>query len=111
MKSREVVENMVSITELSQKSSQIVSKVEKGQTQYIAKRNKVVAAIVDMEFLLLLEEACRDWKQIEAEGEFSSPWEYAQVVKLVKLAERGELETDDYEELKSELGITDEDLK
>ena len=45
MKSREVVENMVSITELSQKSSQIVSKVEKGQTQYIAKRNKVVAAL------------------------------------------------------------------
>lgn len=102
MDSREVIENMVSVTELSQKSSQIVAKAEKGDIQYIAKRNKVVAAIVDMEFLLLLEDACRDWKRIEAEGEFPSPWEYAQVVKMVKLAERGELETVDYEEFLKE---------
>jgi prevent-host-death family protein len=111
MESREVIENMVSITELSQKSSQIVAKAETGQVQYIAKRNKVVAAIVDMEFLLLLEDACRDWKRIDAEGEFPDPWEYAKVVKMVRQSERGELGTIDYEEFKKELGITDQDLK
>lgn len=111
MESREVIENMVSITELSQKSSQIVAKAETGQVQYIAKRNKVVAAIVDMEFLLLLEDACRDWKRIDAEGEFPDPWEYAKVVKMVRQSERGELETIDYEEFKKELGISDQDLK
>jgi prevent-host-death family protein len=102
MDSREVIENMVSITELSQKSSQIVAKVEKGDIQYIAKRNKVVAAIVDMEFLLLLEDACRDWKRIEAEGEFPDPWEYAKVVKMVRQLDRGELELVDYEDFKKQ---------
>lgn len=111
MDSREVIENMVSITELSQKSSQIVAKVEKGDIQYIAKRNKVVAAIVDMEFLLLLEDACRNWPAIAKEGEFPDPWDYAKVVKMVKQSERGELEFVDYEDFKKELGITDEDLK
>lgn len=100
MDSREVIENMVSITELSQKSSQIVAKVEKGDIQYIAKRNKVVAAIVDMEFLLLLEDACRNWSAIAKEGEFPDPWEYAKVVKMVKQHERGELETMSYEDFK-----------
>lgn len=111
MDSREVIENMVSITELSQKSSQIVAKVEKGDIQHIAKRNKVVAAIIDMEFLMLLEDACRDWKRIEAEGEFPDPWEYAKVVKMVRQLDRGELELMDYEDLKQELGFTDEDLQ
>lgn len=111
MDSREVIENMVSITELSQKSSQIVAKVEKGDIQYIAKRNRVVAAIVDMEFLLLLEDACRNWPAIAKEGEFPDPWEYAKVVKMVRQSERGELETVSYEDFKKELGITDEDLK
>lgn len=111
MDSREVIENMVSITELSQKSSQIVAKVEKGDIQYIAKRNRVVAAIVDMEFLLLLEDACRNWPAIAREGEFPDPWEYAKVVKMVRQSERGELETVSYEDFKKELGVTDEDLK
>lgn len=111
MDSREVIENMVSITELSQRSSQIVAKVEKGDIQYIAKRNKVVAAIVDMEFLLLLEDACRDWKRIDEEGEFPDPWEYAKVAKMVRLLARGELDLVDYEDIKRDLGFTDEDLK
>ena len=111
MDSREVIENMVSITELSQRSSQIVAKVEKGDVQYIAKRNKVVAAIVDMEFLLLLEDACRDWKRIDEEGEFPDPWEYAKVAKMVRLLDRGELDLVDYEDIKRDLGFTDEDLK
>ena len=102
MDSREVVENMVSITELSQRSSQIVAKVEKGDVQYIAKRNKVVAAIVDMEFLLLLEDACRDWKRIEEEGEFPDPWEYAKVAKMVRLLDRGELDLVDFEDFKKQ---------
>lgn len=88
-----------------------MAKVEKGDIQYIAKRNKVVAAIVDMEFLLLLEDACRDWKRIEEEGEFPDPWEYAKVVKTVRQLERGELDLVDYEDLKKDLGISDADLK
>jgi hypothetical protein len=91
---------MVSITELSQKSSQIVSRVEKGDIQYIVKRNKVVAAMLDMEFLLLLEDACRDWKRIEQEGEFADPWEYARVAKMVRQLDRGELDLVDYQEFK-----------
>lgn len=102
MNSREVIENMVSITELSQRSSQIVAKVEKGDVQYIAKRNKVVAAILDMEFLLLLEDACRDWKRIEEEGEFPDPWEYAKVAKMVRLLDRGELDLVDFEDFKKQ---------
>lgn len=102
MDSREVIENMVSITELSQRSSQIVAKVEKGEVQYIAKRNKVVAAIVDIEFLLLLEDACRDWKRIEQEGEFPDPWEYAKVVKMVRQVDRGELKLIDFEDFKKQ---------
>jgi hypothetical protein len=85
--------------------------VEKGDIQYIAKRNKVVAAIIDMEFLMLLEDACRDWKRIEAEGEFPDPWEYAKVVKMVRQLDRGELELVDYEDLKQGLGFTYEDLQ
>lgn len=111
MDSREVIENMVSVTELSQKSSQIIAKVEAGDIQYIAKRNKVVAAIVDMEFLLLLEDACRDWQRIAKEGEFPDPWEYAKVVKMVRQHERGELEMVSYDDLKQELGISDEELR
>jgi len=111
MKAREVIENMVSITELSQKSSAIIQKVEAGNIQYIAKRNKIVAAIVDMEFLKILQDACQNWQEISDEGEFTDPWDYAETVKVLRRVERGEEKLISWEQLLSDLDVDSEDLK
>ena len=53
---RKMLENFVSITELSAKASAVVSKAEAGDIQYVLKRNKPVAAIMSIELLKAIHE-------------------------------------------------------
>lgn len=107
---RKMLENFVSITELSAKASAVVSKAEAGDIQYVLKRNKPVAAIMSIELLKAIHELSAVWHKDLDDGEWESIIDYAATVVSVRaaMAEPGEpLELD---EMLAEVGLTREDL-
>jgi prevent-host-death family protein len=107
---RKMLENLVSITELSAKASAVVSKAEAGDIQYVLKRNKPVAAIISIELLKAIHELSAVWHKDLDGGEWESIIDYAATVLSVRaaMAEPGEpLELD---KLYEEFGVTREQL-
>lgn len=108
---RKMLENLVSITELSAKASAVVGKAEAGEIQYILKRNKPVAAIVSIELLKAIHELSAVWHKNLDDGEWESIIDYARTVVTVRaaMAERGE--PLDLDGMLAEAGLTREDLE
>lgn len=104
---REILDNMVSMTDFATKSSAIVQKTESGNTQFILKRNKVVAALIDIELYLAIQEASENWNRDIDGGEWDSILEYAQALVDTKRAESQDSAARPIAELWKELGPMD----
>lgn len=109
---REQLENMVSITDLANKASQIVQKAESGKTQFIMRRNKAVAVLMDIELYLAIAELSDVWHKELDDSEWADIIDYAQTVLAVRRAQAdtsGKRYT--FDELLDSVGLTREDLK
>ena len=107
---RKMLENFVSITELSAKASAVVSKAEAGDIQYVLKRNKPVAAIMSIELLKAIHELSAVWHKDLDDGEWDSIIDYAATVVSVRAAMAGPGEILDLDKLYEEAGVTREQL-
>jgi prevent-host-death family protein len=107
---RKILENLVSITELSARASAVVAKAESGEIQYILKRNKPVAAIVDIELLKAIQELSAVWHKDLDDGEWDSIIDYASTYVSVQRAMSGPTRVLDIDQLLDEAGLTREDL-
>lgn len=108
---RKLLENMVPVTELANKASATVQKAEDGETQFIVKRNKVVAVLMDIELYLTISEVSKDWHKDLDDGEWSDIIEYAQTVLAVRRAKNSSKQSMGFDELLERLDLTREDLK
>lgn len=108
---RKLLENMVPVTELANKASATVQKAEDGETQFIVKRNKVVAVLMDIELYLTISEVSKDWHKDLDDGEWSDIIEYAQTVLAVRRAKASPLPAMPIEKLWEKLGIDRADLE
>lgn len=108
---RKLLENMVPVTELANKASATVQKAEDGETQFIVKRNKVVAVLMDIELYLTISEVSKDWHKDLDDGEWSDIIEYAQTVLAVSRAKNSNKQSMGFDELLERLELTREDLK
>ena len=107
---RKMLENLVSITELSAKASAVVSRAEAGDIQYVLKRNKPVAAIMSIELLKAIHELSAVWHKDLDDGEWESIIDYASTVVNVRAAMAEPGEPLELEEMLEEVGLTREDL-
>jgi prevent-host-death family protein len=109
---RKHIENMVPVTELANKASATVQKAEDGETQFIIKRNKVVAVLMDIDLYLAIAELSKVWHKDLDDGEWTDIIDYAQTVVQVRRAkesiEKGEFL--DFKTLMKELSLNEEDL-
>lgn len=108
---RKMLENFVSITELSAKASAVVSKAEAGEIQYVLKRNKPVAAILSIELLKAIHELSAVWHKDLDDGEWESIIDYAATVVQVRAAMVEPGEPLDLDAMLAEVGLTREDLE
>lgn len=109
---REQLENMVSITDLANKASQIVQKAASGNTQFIMRRNKAVAVLMDIELYLAIAELSDVWHKELDDNEWADIIDYAQTVLAVRRAQAdtsGKRYT--FDELLDSVGLSREDLK
>jgi prevent-host-death family protein len=107
---RKMLENLVSITELSAKASAVVGKAEAGEIQYVLKRNKPVAAIVSIELLKAIHELSAVWHKDLDDGEWDSIIDYARTVVNVRAAMAEPGEPLDLDKLYEEFSVTREEL-
>jgi prevent-host-death family protein len=107
---RKMLENLVSITELSAKASAVVAKAEAGDIQYILKRNKPVAAIVSMDLLKAIHDLSAVWHKDLDDGEWESIIDYASTYVRVQNAMSGPTMPLDIDQLLREAGLKREDL-
>jgi prevent-host-death family protein len=107
---RKMLENLVSITELSAKASAVVAKAESGEIQYVLKRNKPVAAIVSIELLKAIHELSAVWHKDLDDGEWDSIIDYAATVVSVRAAMAEPEEPLELDKLYEEFGVTREQL-
>jgi prevent-host-death family protein len=107
---RKMLENLVSITELSAKASAVVGKAEAGEIQYVLKRNKPVAAIVSIELLKAIHELSAVWHKDLDDGEWDSIIDYARTVVNVRAAMAEPGEPLDLDKLYEEFCVTREEL-
>jgi prevent-host-death family protein len=108
---RKMLENLVSITELSAKASAVVSKAEAGEIQYVLKRNKPVVAIMSIELLKAIHELSAVWHKDLDDGEWDSIIDYARTVVNVRAAMAESGEPVDLDGMLAEAGLTREDLE
>jgi prevent-host-death family protein len=108
---RKMLENLVSITELSAKASAVVSKAEAGEIQYVLKRNKPVVAIMSIELLKAIHELSAVWHKDLDDGEWDSIIDYARTVVNVRAAMAESGEPIDLDGMLAEAGLTREDLE
>ena len=108
---RKMLENLVSITELSAKASAVVSKAEAGEIQYVLKRNKPVVAIMSIELLKAIHELSAVWHKDLDDGEWDSIIDYAMTVVNVRAAMAEPGEPIDLDGMLAEAGLTREDLE
>jgi prevent-host-death family protein len=109
---REQLENMVSITELANKASQIVSKAQAGKTQIVMRHNKPAAVLMDVELYLAIAELSNVWHKDLDEGEWADIIDYAETVVTVRRADANDDGTRyTFDELLESVGLTREDLK
>jgi prevent-host-death family protein len=108
---RKMLENLVSITELSAKASAVVSKAEAGEIQYVLKRNKPVVAIMSIELLKAIHELSAVWHKDLDDGEWDSIIDYAGTVVNVRAAMAESGEPVDLDGMLAEAGLTREDLE
>lgn len=102
---RKHIENMVPVTELANKASATVQKAEDGETQFIVKRNKVVAVLMDIDLYLAIAELSKVWHKDLDEGEWTDIIDYAQTVLQVRRGEQNIDKAIPIEKLWKELGI------
>jgi prevent-host-death family protein len=107
---RKMLENLVSITELSAKASAVVSKAEAGEIQYVLKRNKPVVAIMSIELLKAIHELSAVWHKDLDDSEWDSIIDYARTVVNVRAAMAESGEPQDLDTLYEEFGVTREEL-
>jgi prevent-host-death family protein len=107
---RKMLENLVSITELSAKASAVVGKAEAGEIQYVLKRNKPVVAIMSIELLKAIHELSAVWHKDLDDGEWDSIIDYARTVVNVRAAMAESGEPLDLDKLYEEFGVTREEL-
>jgi prevent-host-death family protein len=108
---RKMLENLVSVTELSAKASAVVSKAEAGEIQYVLKRNKPVVAIMSIELLKAIHELSAVWHKDLDDGEWDSIIDYARTVVNVRAAMAESGEPIDLDGMLAEAGLTREDLE
>lgn len=108
---RKMLENLVSITELSAKASAVVGKAEDGDIQYILKRNKPVAAIISIELLKAIHELSAVWHKDLDDGEWESIIDYAQTYLKLQQAMTEPAVPLDLDKMLSELGMTRKDIE
>ncbi len=108
---RKLLENMVPVTELANKASATVQKAEDGETQFIVKRNKVVAVLMDIELYLTISEVSKDWHKDLDDGEWSDIIDYAQTVLAVRRAKASPHPAMPIDKLWEKLGIDRADLE
>jgi prevent-host-death family protein len=108
---RKMLENLVSITELSAKASAVVGKAEAGEIQYVLKRNKPVVAIMSIELLKAIHELSAVWHKDLDDGEWDSIIDYARTVVNVRAAMAESGEPVDLDGMLAEAGLTREDLE
>jgi prevent-host-death family protein len=106
-----MLENFVSITELSAKASAVVSKAEAGEIQYVLKRNKPVVAIMSIELLKAIDELSAVWHKDLDDGEWDSIIDYAATVVNARAAMAGPELPLDLDRMLAEVGLTREDLE
>jgi prevent-host-death family protein len=107
---RKMLENLVSITELSAKASAVIGKAEAGEIQYVLKRNKPVVAIMSIELLKAIHELSAVWHKDLDDGEWDSIIDYARTVVNVRAAMAESGEPLDLDKLYEEFGVTREEL-
>ncbi len=112
---RKLIENMVPVTELANKASATVQKAEDGQTQFIVKRNKIVAVLMDIDLYLAIAEFSKDWHKDLDDGEWENIIDYAQTVVAARRAKElmegpDPLPTLNFDELLKRHGMTREEL-
>lgn len=108
----EVLDNMVSVTELAKKASAVVAKSETGATQYIVKNNKVVAVLLDVQIYKLIEELSEVWHRDLDDGEWTSIIDYANTVKAIRDYEANPKQPSrSLRDLTAELGFQEGDLQ
>ena len=108
---REQLDNMVSVTDLANKASQIVAKAQEGKTQLVLKHNKPAAVLMDVELYLAIAELSNVWHKDLDEGEWTDIIDYAQTVVTVRRADANDDGTRyTFDELLAEMNISREDL-
>ena len=109
---REQLENMVSVTELANKASQLVSKAQAGKTQIVMRHNKPAAVLMDVELYLAIAELSNVWHKDLDEGEWADIIDYAETVVTVRRSDANDDGTRyTFDELLESVGLTREDLK
>lgn len=108
---REQLENMVSVTDLANKASQIVSKAQAGKTQIVMRHNKPAAVLMDVELYLAIAELSGVWHKDLDDGEWDDIIDYAQTVVMVRRSDANDDGTRyTFDELLAEMNISREDL-
>jgi prevent-host-death family protein len=110
---RKTLENMVPVTELANKASAVIQKVESGETQYVLKHNKVVAVLMDIELYLTIKELSATWSANQDEGEWEDIIDYAKTVAAVRRSEESTSFSPkkDFGSLLDEVGLNQRDLQ
>lgn len=110
---RKTLENMVPVTELANKASAVIQKVESGETQYVLKHNKVVAVLMDIELYLTIKELSTTWDANQDDGEWEDIIDYAKTVVAVRRSKESTSYSPkkDLESLLQEVGLNQRDLK
>jgi len=110
---RKTLENMVPVTELANKASAVIQKVESGETQYVLKHNKVVAVLMDIELYLTIKELSATWDANQDGGEWEDIIDCAKTVAAVRRSEESKTFSPkkNFESLLEEIGLNQSDLQ
>lgn len=84
---RRILENMVSVTDLSKNPSATLRKTEAGATQFVVKNNQVVSVLMSIELYKAIEELSDVWHTKLDDSEWASIIDYAETVVAARRAE------------------------